>query len=298
MKEHLEGFFRYLEHERNFSPHTVKSYGEDLHRFLRYLEESRQGGIPLKEIDHIIIRGFLGELHKEGKKKSTIGRKLAAIRTFFRFLHREGVIESNPAKLLSTPKREKDLPSFLTIDEAALLIEAPDATKPKGTRDRAILELLYATGMRVGELVSLKKEDVRIETATMRVLGKGRKERILPFGRMAADALRAYLAIRPQLLKKGKGDPEAIFLNMGGTPLTDRSVRRLVSAYVRQCALKTGISPHSLRHSFATHLLDRGASIRDIQELLGHASLSTTQKYTHVSIKKLIETYREHHPRA
>ena len=304
----LNSFLDHLRYERNVSAHTLRNYESDLEQFLNYLnppnEKSKgkkRAGPDIKEIDHITIREWLATLHSDHKKKSSIARKLAALRTFFQFLVREGVVEANPAKLVATPRKEKKLPVHLSVEDAVRFIETPDPDTDFGKRDRAILELLYATGVRVSELAQLDLRDIDFNNKLLRVFGKRRKERIVPFGDPAAKALREYLSVRNKFLMNApvaKRDAQPLILNYQGTRITTRSVGRLVEKYIRMCAGIHDISPHALRHSFATHLLDSGADLRDIQALLGHARLSTTQVYTHVSMEKLIEVYDKTHPKA
>ena len=306
----LTQFLDHLRYERNVSTHTVRNYESDLRQFCEFLapSEKEPGAKPgrrdepdLRQIDHLTIREWLATLHSDQKKKTSIARKLAALRTFFQFLVREGVVELNPAKLVSTPRKEKKLPVHLSIEDAVRFIETPNIETDFGKRDRAILELLYATGVRVSELVQLNLRDIDFKNKLLRVFGKRRKERIVPFGDPAARALQAYLDIRETFLMNApvsKRDAQPLILNYQGTRMTTRSVGRLVEKYIRLCAGIHAISPHALRHSFATHLLDSGADLRDIQELLGHARLSTTQIYTHVSMEKLIEVYDKSHPKA
>ena len=301
-------FLDHLRYERNVSAHTLRNYESDLQQFLDHLNppdekaKGKQRTAPnVREIDHITIREWLAMLHSDHKKKSSIARKLAALRTFFQFLVREGIVEANPAKLVATPRKEKKLPVHLSVEDAIRFIETPDAESDFGKRDRAILELLYATGVRVSELVQLDLRDIDFHNKLLRVFGKRRKERIVPFGEPAAKALRDYLTIRERFLLNApvtKRDAQPLILNYQGTRMTTRSVGRLVEKYIRMCAGMHDISPHALRHSFATHLLDSGADLRDIQALLGHARLSTTQVYTHVSMEKLIEVYDKTHPKA
>jgi integrase/recombinase XerC len=306
MEHLLAQFLEHLRYERNVSEHTLRNYAIDLAQFLEYLApadpltgERREPDV--KEIDHITIREWLSELHNQNKKKTSIARKLASLRTFFQFLIREGAVESNPAKLVNTPRLEKKLPNHLSVEDAVRFIETPDTATDLGKRDRAILEFLYATGVRVSELTKLDLRDVDFRGKTVRVQGKRRKERIVPFGDPALHALLDYLTVRNAFLNNAPvadRETQAIFLNYQGTRITTRSVGRMVDKYIRICAGIHDISPHSLRHSFATHLLDSGADLRDIQELLGHARLSTTQIYTHVSMEKLIEVYDKAHPKA
>jgi integrase/recombinase XerC len=306
MESLIEQFLEHLRYERNLSEHTLRNYASDLEQFVEYLapadpQTSKRNPPPLEQIDHLTIREWLATLHTAQKKKSSVARKLAALRTFFQFLVREGALEMNPAKLVSTPRLEKRLPKHLSIEETIKFIETPDIETEMGKRDRAMLELLYATGTRVSELTKLDLGDIDFQNKLIRVTGKRRKERIVPFGDPAADALKAYLGIRDRFLNAApvsERDVEAVFLNYQGTRITTRSVGRMVEKYIRICAGMHNISPHALRHSFATHLLDSGADLRDIQELLGHARLSTTQIYTHVSMEKLIEVYDKAHPKA
>ncbi|HEX6651054.1 MAG TPA: tyrosine recombinase XerC [Pyrinomonadaceae bacterium] len=302
MEKLIEQFLEHLRYERNVSAHTLRNYASDLEQFIQFLAPDKKTKPPdVTEIDHLTIREWLSSLHTDQKKKSSIARKLAALRTFFQFLVREQVLELNPAKLVSTPKLEKKLPKHLSIEEAIRFIETPDPETELGKRDRAMLELMYATGVRVAELTTLNLGDVDFANQLVRVTGKRRKQRIVPFGDPAGDAIRSYLGVRDKFLFNApisKRDDEALFLNYQGTRITTRSVGRMVEKYIRICAGMHNISPHALRHSFATHLLDSGADLRDIQELLGHARLSTTQVYTHVSMEKLIEVYDKAHPKA
>jgi len=295
-----------LRYERNVSAHTLRNYGSDLAQFVEHLApadpKSGKRKLPdIKEIDHLTIREWLAALHSDEKKKSSIARKLAALRTFFQFLVREGILESNPAKLVSTPRKDKKLPKHLSVEEAIRFIETPDVETDLGKRDRAMLELMYATGVRVAELTTLNLSDIDFRNQLIRVTGKRRKQRIVPFGEPASVAIRSYLEVRELFLFNApisKRDEQALFLNYQGTRITTRSVGRMVEKYIKICAGTHAISPHALRHSFATHLLDSGADLRDIQELLGHARLSTTQVYTHVSMEKLIQVYDKAHPKA
>ena len=304
MEKLIEQFLEHLRYERNVSSHTLRNYASDLEQFLDFLAPLKNGRRTLPEItaiDHLTIREWLASLHAAHKKKASVARKLAALRTFFQFLVREGMLERNPAKLVSTPRLEKKLPKHLSIDEAIRFIESPDPETDLGKRDRAMLELMYATGVRVAELTTLNLADVDFGNQLVRVTGKRRKQRIVPFGDPAGAAIREYLGVRDKFLLNApisKRDEEALFLNYQGTRITTRSVGRMVDKYIRLCAGMHNISPHALRHSFATHLLDSGADLRDIQELLGHARLSTTQVYTHVSMEKLVEVYDKAHPKA
>ena len=306
MERLLEQFFEHLRYERNASEHTLRNYRIDLGQFHDHLAPAdpatgARREFDVRQIDHITIREWLASLHAAGKQKSSIARKVASLRTFFQFLLREGVVPANPAKLVSTPRLEKKLPVHLTVEDAVRFIETPDTQTDLGKRDRAILEMLYGTGVRVSELTKLNLRDVDFKNKMVRVKGKRRKERVVPFGEPALHALVDYLQVRARFLDNAPSterDEQALFLNYQGTRITTRSVGRMVDKYITECAGIHNISPHSLRHSFATHLLDNGADLRHIQELLGHARLSTTQIYTHVSMEKLIEVYDKAHPKA
>jgi integrase/recombinase XerC len=306
MEQLLEQFFEHLRYERNVSEHTLRNYASDLEQFYDYIappdpQTGARREVDVRQVDHITIREWLSSLHTAQKKKTSVARKLAALRTFFQFLVREGVLELNPAKLVATPRLEKKLPVHLSVEDAIRFIETPDLETDLGKRDRAILEFLYATGVRVSELTKLNLGDIDFKEKLVRVTGKRRKQRILPFGDPALHAVLNYLSVRNQFLQNAspeERDDQALFLNYQGTRITTRSVGRMVDKYIQICAGIHNISPHSLRHSFATHLLDSGADLRDIQELLGHARLSTTQIYTHVSMEKLIEVYDKTHPKA
>jgi integrase/recombinase XerC len=293
MSAAIERFLRHLDRERNASPHTVRAYGEDVAQFASYLRDHVGREPRPQDADHLAVRGFLAALHGGGIRRVSAARKLAALRTFFRYLCREGILDRNPAAAILSPRLERRIPSHLEEDETAALLDVP-GHDDASLRARAILELLYATGIRCAELVGLDLPEVDLEARMVRVLGKGRKERVVPFGSRAREAVRAYLPARARTAPVS----EALFVNRRGGRLTDRSVRNILTTRVRQVALAKRISPHSLRHSFATHLLGRGADLRTIQELLGHASLSTTQRYTHVDTRMLMEIYSKTHPRA
>jgi len=302
LEDLLSQFLQHLKYERNVSAHTLRNYASDLDQFKEYLFKiEKRSDIPVAEIDRLTIREWMAGLHNDHKKTS-IARKLASLRTFFQFLVREGVLETNPAKLVATPRIERKLPNHLSMEDAVRFIETPDTNTDLGRRDRAIIEFLYATGIRVGELVSINLQDIDFREKLVRVTGKRRKQRIVPFGEPALQALMHYLEeTRPVFLNNcpaADRDNNAVFLNYQGTRITTRSVGRMIDKYIKQCADIHNISPHSLRHSFATHLLDGGADLRDIQELLGHARLSTTQIYTQVSMEKMIEVYDRAHPKA
>ena len=316
--QQLQAFLEYLALNRNASPHTVSAYSRDLTQWLGGVASGRgirQEDVEPAMLDLQAIRGYLADLHRAGQSRASAGRKLSAIRSFMRYLRREGVITADPAALTVAPKREQRVPAHLSMDEMARLLEMPDIAKPLGRRDRAMLELFYASGLRLSELVGLDVEDVNLTARMSRVMGKGARERIVPFNQSADAAIRAWLPDREPLRQKRNRAPESarpsrrtasgarrggdpLFLNATGGRLTGRSVQRLVARYVGMCSARFGISPHALRHSFATHLLERGADLRSIQELLGHVRLSTTQRYTHVNAAQLLETYRKTHPRA
>jgi len=292
MQTEIATFIQYLQSERNASPHTVEAYSRDLQQFAAFLCHQIDSSLTIDQITHLHIRRYLASIHKE-LTKSSAGRKLAAIRSLFRFLLRRGIIEKNPAELVSTPKKEKKLPFHLNIDEITTLVEAPKLPEELPSRDRAILETLYSSGLRVSELTGLDVKGVDLLAGTVRVFGKGGKERIVPLGGKAIKALEEYLELRGN-----PGIQAPLFVNSRGGRLTRRSVARIVDKYMLHLQTMKKASPHTLRHTFATHLLEGGADLRSIQEMLGHASLSTTQKYTHVSIDRLLEVYDKAHPKA
>jgi integrase/recombinase XerC len=296
--EAADRFLAYLRDQRRASPETLRAYESDLAQFGTFLSEEHVGGpAPGPEgIDALAVRGFVARLHRSGLGRSSVARKLSTVRSFLEYAVREGRIETSPAATVPTPKVPKRLPRNLTVDEVFALLDGIEESDEAGIRDRAILEFLYATGLRVGELVSLDLDDLDLSGDTVRVLGKGSKERIVPFGGKARVALlRWFEASRPL---RETGDAAAVFLNLRGGRLTDRSVRRILDRRLREASIEARVSPHALRHSFATHLLGAGADLRAIQELLGHASLSTTQRYTHVSMEALMKVYDAAHPRA
>jgi integrase/recombinase XerC len=293
LTRHVAAFLRYLEGERNASPQTVKAYGQDLRQLVAFARAQLGREPRPADADPLLLRGFLADLHHQGLRKSSAARKLAALRTFFRYLCREGVLDQNPARPLLSPRLERRIPAYLEEGEMDGFLDVPGGTDA-ALRARAILELLYGTGIRCAELVGLDVAEVDFDGRMIRVLGKGRKERVVPFGTRAREALEAWLPARLRL----RPESDALFVNARGGRLTDRSVRKLVTRRVLQTALARKISPHALRHSFATHLLGRGADLRTIQELLGHSSLSTTQRYTHVDTQQILSIYKKTHPRA
>lgn len=297
MKSFIENFSEYLKHERRASLHTVKNYMVDLKQFLEFLEKKvgdAVGGVDLSKIDSMIVREYVGSMH--GNKSSTsVARKLSSIRSFFEFCLKKDFVKNNPAKEVASPKIPKRIPKFLTVDEIVALLKLPDGEAILGSRDKAILELLYASGLRVSELVGLQLTDLDLKEGVVKVLGKGRKERLVPVGEKACDALKKYLELRPTLVKD---DDQSFFVNKHGKRISVRSVERMLNKYLKLSGINKTVTPHVLRHTFATHLLNAGADMRGIQELLGHSSLSTTQKYTHISLEKMMEVYDKAHPKA
>ena len=335
MTSHLKAFLQYLALNRNASAHTVRAYDSDLTQIFAHAAAGagvKVRGLAPTQLDRLALRGFLSDLHKHGRSRASAARKLAAARTFLRYLRREGLISDDPGALVATPKHDVRMPAHLSEDEMSALIESPAGDTPLARRDRAILELFYASGLRLSELAGLDVDDVNLSAKMVRVLGKGDKERIVPFNSSAAKAVREYVKDRDTLTRGQEGRDgqdgqdgrdrqdgehrrsgrrsslsspsrpsrrrDALFVNYRGGRLTARSIDRLVRRYVAASSTRMGISPHALRHSFATHLLQRGADLRVIQELLGHARLSTTQRYTHVNAAQLFEVYRKSHPRA
>lgn len=304
MERLIARFLEHLADERGLSPHTLRAYSGDLARFHRFLARDFLGTEPdavqPQQVDALAVRSFLAALHREGVGRRSQGRALSAVRSLFRFACREGVVSANPAQGIRTPKHERHLPRHLRPGEVENLLEAPAGDDPAPRRDRALLELLYATGLRVGELVSLDWRDIDLRGRVLRVVGKGGKERMVPFGHPAERALRAWLEVWDEVRRIGPGDEERepVWLNLRGGRLSDRSVRRILDRYVEEAAVAAGVHPHTLRHTFATHLLEGGADLRAIQELLGHSSLATTQRYTHLEVERLLAVYRQSHPRA
>jgi integrase/recombinase XerC len=309
MYDLIRKFLEYLDTERNLAANTIVSYENDLFQFVSFVNRSATNSkgatgpssrLDVGCVNNILIRSFLGELLERGYEKKSIGRKLAAVRSFFRFLVKKGIIKFNPAVSVQTPKAERKLPLFIDESSVQRLMDAPNKSTPKGIRDWAVLELFYSTGIRRGELIGLNIGDVDFENETIRVLGKGSKERIVPFGRKAKEALRIYLGRRGDFLGSGNGMPDKVplFLTARGSRMYPKAVNELVSKYISTVSEVEKKSPHVLRHAFATHLLDRGADLRAVKELLGHATLSTTQIYTHVSADRLKKIYDQAHPRA
>lgn len=310
MREHLKAFLAYLKLNRHLSPHTVRAYDSDVTQYLAWV--ACQTGKKISELqpddlDMTSVRGHMTDLNRAGKSRSSVARTLSGLRTFVNYLRREEVIDHDPTAVAVAPKRDQTIPTHLSEPEVERLIETPDTGHPLGRRDRAILELFYASGLRLSELVAIDLEDLNLGARMVRVMGKGGKQRLLPFNESALTAIKAWmkdraamLAARPVRASRGKRqtEPDPLFINYRGSRLTGRSVDRLLRRYVARCSTRMGISPHALRHSFATHLLQRGADLRAIQELLGHARLSTTQRYTHVNAAQLIDVYRKSHPRA
>jgi integrase/recombinase XerC len=288
MRKHIADFLQYLANVKRVSPNTLRGYQADLDQFARFF-----GDRAVATITHQDLRQFLGHLVSRKSARSSMARKLSAVRSWFRHLHREGIVTGNPARLIATPRQEKRLPSVLTVDDALRMLREPDSSAASGLRDRAVLETLYSTGIRASELVGIDLADIDRGDRLVRVRGKGRKERIVPVGRKALDAIDAYRAAAA-----GAPATAAVFTNPSGKRLTVRSVQRIVERCRKKLGLARSASPHTLRHSFATHLLEAGADLRSIQELLGHASLSTTQRYTHLNLDSLMEVYDKAHPRA
>jgi integrase/recombinase XerC len=295
LEELQKAFADYLRVERGYSEHTLRNYLSDITIFFEYLKERNidiSEASMLERLEPVDIRGFLASRFKLNKASSN-QRRLSAIKTLYKFMQKRGIISANPAEIISSPKTEKSLPKSISIDEVLALIHSIDGNEVLDLRDRAMVELMYSSGVRVSELVSINLSDIDLINATLRVIGKGRKERILPIGSYAVQAIDEYLKRRGELLKT---ETEALFLNKNGGRITTRSVARIVKKYLYKCAISKNVSPHVLRHSFATHLLGSGADIRFIQELLGHASLSTTQRYTSASIEHLMQIYDRTHP--
>jgi len=295
---HLLDFLNHLRYEKGSSSNTVSSYESDIEQFYEYIRGPEKKPVDILQVDNLDIRGYLAHLSRLGLKKSSSQRKLASIRSFFKYLYREGAIDSNPAKLVATPKKDKTLPEFLSVDNAKLLVEAPTNSKLDGLRDHAILELFYSSGLRISELAGLDRQDVDLSEGFVKVTGKGDKERVVPIGDKAAAAITEYTQAFDAKAGHPGGSDLPLFMNKTGGRLSVRGVRRVVEKHVIATGLQGKVSPHTLRHTFATHLLGSGADLRSIQEMLGHASLSTTQKYTHVDLDRLMQVYDKAHPRA
>lgn len=304
IQSYLEDFLAHLAQEKGASPHTIRNYRMDIEGFLEYMASIKGKDFSLQSMDSLSIRSYLSGLYEKNAKNS-ISRRLSAIRSFFRYLYKKGHLEKDESALIPLPKTEKKLPAYLTQQEVELLLTAPDRTKKEGLRDAAILELLYSTGLRVSELVGLDMRSLERNPSTgggmIRVVGKGQKERLVVYGRAAGTAIEEYLSVRGAFFPAGELDAteeSALFLNTRGGRLTARSVERIVHAHCLTAGLSSEVTPHTLRHSFASHLLANGADLRLIQELLGHSSLSTTQKYTHIEMEQLLHEYRASHPRS
>lgn len=299
MYHYIDSFIYYLETEKNYSPHTIANYRRDLFHGVDFFAGAlgkKDSDLLPADLDFRLIRSYLGDLYYNGLAKASISRRLAAWRSFFRYLGREGLVYRNPLTKVSSPKREKKLPLFLFREELTALIEAPRENSPAGLRDRAIFETLYASGIRVGEMVNLDIESLNITAGELIVMGKGSRERVVPLGKYAVEALSRYLeAGRPRLVRSVR--EKALFVNLKGARLTDRGVRKIIKKYVNILDIKDSVSPHTMRHTFATHLLDNGADLRSVQEMLGHKNLSTTQIYTHMTRERLRQVYLNSHPR-
>ena len=304
MHLHIAEFKKYLVGEKNASPNTVSAYLNDLAQFDAFLRETGhacdESGVQIDRLDRLAVRSFMGRLYEQSNSGTTMGRKLSALSSFFKFLCREGYLKTNFAKTIPIPKKVNKLPSHLSVDEMFRLLDLPQPDSFTGARDRAILELFYGTGVRISELVGLSPDNFRLEQRSVKVRGKGNKERLLPLGKKTVGAIKNYLEYRTEYLRKKKPDPVPVrlFLNQRAQSISVRGVRKVMTRYIRSNHFPENISPHSLRHTFATHMLEAGADLRTIQEMLGHASLSTTQKYTHLTIDRLLETYDKAHPRA
>lgn len=293
----IENYHNFLMFEKNLSPSTLRAYISDINHFIMFCEHEKT--LSLDSVDHIFIRKYLGLLHSMGLKKSSMARKISALSSFFEFLRKKEYIKASPMVKITNMKKEKKIPSFLRTIEVNQLMEAPDLTSFYGIRDKALLELLYSSGLRVGELVNLNVDTVNFESNYVKVFGKSSKERIVPIGKKALNSLDLYLTkARPNFLKKNNIEEKALFLNRFGKRLSDRGVFNVVDKYIKLLSYDKNVSPHTFRHTFATHLLDNGADLRVVQDLLGHRSLSTTQIYTHVTSTKISSIYKKYHPRA
>lgn len=291
-------FINWIKVEKNYSDHSIVAYSKDLSELAIYIDKEKYDD-NIKSIDFFLLRGFVADLYERNLSKSSIERKISTIKSFFKFLYKKGFIEENPARLVKFPRKEKHLPSVFNIDDMFNLLDLPDKTNATGLRDAIILELMYATGVRVSELVGLNLSDVDLKNGRIRVKGKGKKERIVPIVPEIVEMIYKYTKIMHQVLVKGKFiETEALIINKLGTRMSDRSIRRIVEEYLKKAGLPLDYSPHSFRHSFATHLLENGADLRSIQDLLGHESLATTQKYTNMDIASMLKIYDNAHPKA
>jgi integrase/recombinase XerC len=292
-----EAFVNYLRYERNMSPETIRAYEKDLHQFIRFFAKGDGAPAAPAEISSLQVREYLAALREKNYQKTTVVRKLATIRSFYKFLLKKGYTTQNPLLEIQTPKVDKRLPHFLAVEEVEKLLGAPQGTTFQSIRDRSILEVLYSTGLRVSELTALNVSDIDVTGEIIKARGKGRRERIMPIGKPALECVRKYIEVRAAVPRINESDPDALFLNRFGDRLSSRSIRKILDKYIRMTGLNEKTSPHTLRHSFATHLLNRGANLRMVQELLGHKHLSTTQIYTHVSTAAMKTALEEAHPR-
>ncbi len=292
-----ESFISYLRYERNMSPETIRAYEKDLHQFLRFFSRDPGTATPPTEITPLQVREYLSYLRDKNYQKTTVVRKLATVRSFYKCLLRKGYMTGNPLADIPTPKVEKKVPHFLSTEEVEKLLNAPHGNSFQSVRDRAILETLYSTGLRVSELTALNVADIDFNSEILKARGKGDRERIVPLGSFALQAIKRYLEVRSQVPNINEKDPDALFLNRFGDRLSSRSIRKIIDKYIKVTGLSEKTSPHTLRHSFATHLLNRGANLRTVQELLGHKHLSTTQIYTHVTTDAVKQAYEEAQPR-
>jgi integrase/recombinase XerC len=302
MEKAVQEFKNYLMVEKNASPNTLESYLNDITQFQEFLIHSghavESGSVQLDKVDRLTVRSFMGHLYDKKLSGSSMRRKLSTLSSFFRFLCREGTLENNVAKTVPAPRMQNKLPSYFSVDDMFRLLELPEGKGFLPVRDRAMLELFYSCGLRISELVSLTLDNLNLSSRMVKVLGKGGKERILPMGRHCVEALQIYLNARMDKIRKMEPGTDKLFLNHRGAGITVRGMRKVVEKFIKLGNFPGGVSPHSIRHSFATHLLEGGADLRSIQELLGHSSLSTTQKYTHLTLDRLSETYDKAHPRA
>lgn len=294
----IEEFINFIRVERQYSNHSITAYAKDLSELAIYIDEEKLGS-NIKVVDFYVLRGFITTLYDKELSKSSIERKISTLKSFFKFLYRRGIIEDNPARMLKFPKKEKYLPNVFNVDDIFTLLDLPDKSTPMGMRDALILELLYGTGVRVSELVGLDRNAVDLNGMRILVRGKGKKERIVPLAPELISLIKDYYKVMYDIVSEGRVvESDALIINRLGTRMTDRTIRRVVEAYLKKAGLPLDYSPHSFRHTFATHLLEGGADLRSIQELLGHESLATTQKYTHSDLASLLKVYDETHPMA